>query len=60
FLDLLAAVLDLPHPLPDVTLGTGPAVSGLADKLRELQAARALIEMDLEVYAEAARVLAPA
>ncbi|HET6377564.1 MAG TPA: hypothetical protein VFG05_04570 [Methylocella sp.] len=60
FLELLAAVLDLPQPLPDVTLGTGPAVSGLADKLRELEAARALIEMDLEVYAEAARVLAPA
>jgi hypothetical protein len=60
FLQLLVALLDLPLCLPDVSLGTGPTVSGLADVLREMGPARALIEKDLEVYAEVARILAPA
>ncbi|MCI0736206.1 MAG: hypothetical protein L0Y50_08035 [Beijerinckiaceae bacterium] len=59
FLDLLAAVLDLQDPLPDVSLSAGPTVTGLADELRGMRPARALIEKDLEVYAEVARILAP-
>jgi hypothetical protein len=34
-------------------------VIGLAERLREMGPARALIEKDLEVYSEVARVLAP-
>jgi hypothetical protein len=57
FLDLLAAVLDLPDPLADVSLAVSKTVIGFADILRELRSARALIEKDLEVYSEAARIL---
>ncbi|PNG25650.1 hypothetical protein CR492_12030 [Methylocella silvestris] len=60
FLGLVGAVLDLPEPLPFVALGPSKTVTGFADILREMSAARVLIEQDLEVYAEARRVLAPA
>jgi hypothetical protein len=57
FFDLLAAVLDLPDPLADVPLAASKTVIGFADILRKMRSARALIEKDLEVYSEAARVL---
>lgn len=60
FLALLAAVFDLPDPLSDISLGTGATVRKLAEALREMPSARALLEKDREVYAEAARILAPA
>ncbi len=59
FLRLLGAVLHLPDQLPTVSLHTSETVLGLAEILREMSPARALIEKDLEVYAEVARVLAP-
>ena len=59
FLRLVAAVLDLPDQLPGVSPRTSQTVIGLAEILREMGPARALIEKDLEVYAEVARVLAP-
>ncbi|MCI0465591.1 MAG: hypothetical protein L0Y57_01065 [Beijerinckiaceae bacterium] len=59
FLDLLAAVLHLQEHLPDVSMGSGPAVRRLAEELRGMRPARALIEKDLEVYAEAARICTP-
>ncbi len=59
FLDLVGAVLDLPEPLASIDLGASKTVLGFADQLREMSAARALIEQDLDVYAEARRVLAP-
>jgi hypothetical protein len=58
FFDLVAAVLDLPDPLADVPLAASKTVIGFADTLRKMRSARALIEKDLEVYSEAARVLA--
>jgi hypothetical protein len=58
FFDLLAAVLDLPDPLADIPLAASKTVIGFADALRNMRSARALIENDLEVYSEAARVLA--
>jgi len=60
FFDILAAVLDLPDPLTEVPIAASKTVIGFADILRELRSARALIEKDLEVYAEATRVLATA
>ncbi|MGH6841403.1 MAG: hypothetical protein ACREDV_04825, partial [Methylocella sp.] len=59
FLRLVAAVLDLPDQLPSVSPRPSETVIGLADKLRDMGPARALIEKDLEVYSEVARVLAP-
>ncbi len=59
FLRLVGAVLDLPDQLSGVSLHTSETVLGLAEILREMSPARALIEKDLEVYAEVARVLAP-
>ncbi len=60
FLALAGAVLDLPRPLPPVSLASSKTVVSFADVLREMPPARALIEQDLEVYAEAKRVLTPA
>ena len=60
FLTLVGAVLDLPDALRMVSLAPSRAVTGFAAVLREMRVARALIEQDLEVYAEARRVLAPA
>jgi hypothetical protein len=60
FLELLAAVLNLPDRFPSISLGASRTVAGFADVLRDIRAARALIEQDIEVYAEATRVLAPA
>lgn len=60
FLLLVGAVLDLPDGLRTASLAPSRAVTGFAGVLREMSAARALIEQDLEVYAEAKRVLAPA
>lgn len=54
---LLAALFDLKEPLADVPLAPSKTVVGFADILRNMRSARALIERDLEVYAEAARVL---
>jgi hypothetical protein len=59
FLRLVAAVLDLPDQLPGASPRTSQTVIGLAERLPEMGPARALIEKDLEVYSEAARVLAP-
>ena len=59
FLRLVGAVLDLPDQLPGISLHTSQTVIGLAERLREMGPARALIEKDLEVYSEVARVLAP-
>ncbi|MGQ0445961.1 MAG: hypothetical protein ACT4O2_12755 [Beijerinckiaceae bacterium] len=59
FLRLVAAVLDLPDQLPNASPRPSETVIGLADKLRDMGPARALIEKDLEVYSEVARVLAP-
>lgn len=59
FLDLLAAVLDLPEQLPRISLSASKSVVGFAELLRQMGSARALIEHDLEVYSEAARILAP-
>ncbi len=58
FFDLLGAVLDLPDPLAELPLAASKTVIGFADILREMRSARALIEKDLEVYSEAARILA--
>jgi hypothetical protein len=60
FLLLVGAVLDLPHALRTSSSAPRRAVTGLAGVLREMSAAHTLIEQDLEVYAEAKRVLAPA
>jgi len=60
FLALVGAVLDLPQPLPSVSLAPSKTVVGFAGVLREMSAARDLIQQDLELYAEARRVLAPA
>ncbi|WP_036262337.1 hypothetical protein [Methylocapsa aurea] len=57
FFDLLTAVLDLPDPLAELPLAASKTVIGFADILREMRSARALIEKDLEVYAEAIRIL---
>ena len=59
FLRLVGAVLDLPDQLQGISPRTSQTVIGLAERLREMGPARALIEKDLEVYAEVARVLAP-
>ncbi|MGH6849920.1 MAG: hypothetical protein ACREDD_05665, partial [Methylocella sp.] len=59
FLRLVAAVLDLPDQLQGVSPRTSQTVIGLAEILREMGPARALIEKDLEVYSEVVRVLAP-
>lgn len=59
FLGLVAAVLDLSEALPTVSLNPSKTVTSFAEILRGNAAARALIEQDLEVYAEATRVLAP-
>ncbi|MGH6799800.1 MAG: hypothetical protein ACRECZ_00020 [Methylocella sp.] len=59
FLSLVGAVLDLPDQLQGISPRTSQTVTGLAEILREMRPARALIEKDLEVYAEVARVLAP-
>ena len=59
FLRLVGAVLDLPDQLQGISPHTSQTVVGLAEILREMRPARALIEKDLEVYAEVARVLAP-
>jgi len=58
FFELLGALLDLPEPLAEIPLAPSRTVVGFADILREMRSARALIEKDLEVYSEAARVLA--
>ena len=60
FLALVGAVLDLPQPLPPVSLAPSKTVVGFAGALREMSAARNLIQQDLELDAEARRVLAPA
>jgi hypothetical protein len=60
FLTLVGAVLDMPDALRTVSLAPSRAVTGFAAVLREMRVARALIEQDLEVYAEARRVLTPA
>src|SRR3984893_17777925 len=59
FLRLIGAVLDLPDELPGISPRTSQTVIELAERLREMGPARALIEKDLEVYSEVARVLAP-
>jgi hypothetical protein len=59
FLRLVGALLHLPDQLPDISLRTSQTVIGLAERLREMAPARALIEKDLEVYSEVTRVLAP-
>ncbi len=59
FLRLVGAILDLLDELPGISPRTSQTVIGLAERLREMGPARALIEKDLEVYSEVARVLAP-
>lgn len=59
YLCLIGAVLDLPKEFQAISLAPSKAVAGFADVLRGMEAARALIEEDLEVYSEAARVLSP-
>jgi hypothetical protein len=59
FLRLVAAVLDLPDQLQGISRRPSQTVIGLAEILREMRPARALIEKDLEVYSEVARILAP-
>ncbi|MGA7383532.1 MAG: hypothetical protein WBW81_02195 [Methylocella sp.] len=58
FVSLVGAILDLPDELAGISPRTSQTVIGLAERLREMGPARALIEKDLEVYAEVARVLA--
>lgn len=60
FLALVGAVLDLPRTFAPISLGSSKTVAGFANILREMGSARGLIEQDLEVYAEARRVLTPA
>jgi hypothetical protein len=59
FLALVGAVLDLPETLSCAPLTSSKTVVGFAGILRQMSSARALIDQDLEVYAEAKRVLAP-
>ncbi len=58
FLELLAFTLDLAHPFPSVAPPVSPTVARFADMLREMRPARALIENDLELYSEVARIVA--
>jgi len=59
FLNLIAAVLNLPNQLPKISFSASKTVAGFAEILREMRSARALIEHDLEVYSEAARIIDP-
>lgn len=59
FLCLVGAVLDVPKAFASISLNPSKTVAAFADILRNMEAARALITEDLEVYAEVTRVLAP-